>query len=309
MMFELAHLRCFVAVAEDLHFGRAAARLHVTQAPLSRQIQALETALDARLFDRTSRTVRLTPAGTRFLPEARRLLRLADAAALEARRTARGEAGTVALGFTAASGYEFLPRLIQAFRIDAPGIDLVLKEMVSAEQIDSLAAGRLDVALVRPTYNRRAFDGLCVVREPLLLAVPAEHPLATAAEVRVADLDRLPIVTYSPYEARYFYDLLARVFAEAGVSPAYAQHVSQVHSIMGLVKAGIGVALVPRAAATLRFEGVHLRPITADALPNVELHAIWRASADDPAVATLRATLRRLADPARQSAEKSREVG
>lgn len=295
-MFELSHLRCFVAVAEELHFGRAAARLNLTQPPLSRQIQLLEHTLDVRLLDRTSRSVALTRAGHNFLPEARRLLRLAEGAALAARRTASGEEGSITLGFTAASGYEFLPRLIKTFRTEAPGIDLVLKEMVSADQLDSLTAGRIDVGLVRPSFNRRELASLCVVREPLLLAAPEDHPLATAPEVSVADLDRQPIVTFSPYEARYFYDLLATIFANAGITPHYAQHISQVHSIMGLVKAGIGLALVPRAALNLGFEGVVLRPIAIDARTIVELYAVWRPSNTNPAVATLQKTLRELAE-------------
>jgi DNA-binding transcriptional LysR family regulator len=295
-MFELSHLRCFVAVAEELHFGRAAARLNLTQPPLSRQIQLLEHTLDVRLLDRTSRSVALTRAGHSFLPEARRLLRLAEGAALAARRTASGEEGAITLGFTAASGYEFLPRLIKTFRTETPGIDLVLKEMVSADQLDSLTAGRIDVGLVRPSFNRRELASLCVVREPLLLAAPEDHPLAVAPEVSIADLDRQPIVTFSPYEARYFYDLLATIFANAGITPHYAQHISQVHSIMGLVKAGIGLALVPRAALNLGFQGVVLRPIAIDARTIVELHAVWRPSNTNPAVATLQKTLRELAE-------------
>ena len=295
-MFELSHLRCFVAVAEELHFGRAAARLNLTQPPLSRQIQLLEHTLDVRLLDRTSRSVTLTRAGLNFLPEARRLLRLAEGAALAARRTAIGEAGSVTLGFTAVSGYEFLPRLIKTFRAQAPDIDIVLKEMVSSDQLESLTAGRIDVGLVRPSFNRREFGSLCVVREPLLLAAPEDHPLAIAAEVRLADLDRQPIVTYSPYEARYFYDLLATIFAHAAIMPHYAQHISQVHSILGLVKAGIGLALVPRSALNLRFDGVVLRPIAIDPRFTVELYAAWRPGNSNPALLTLQKTLRQVAD-------------
>lgn len=293
-MFELSHLRCFVAVAEELHFGRAAARLNLTQPPLSRQIQLLEHTLDVRLLERTSRSVSLTRAGHSFLPEARRLLRLAEGAALAARRTASGDVGSITLGFTAASGYDFLPRLITQFREAAPGIDLVLKEMVSTDQFESLTAGLLDVGLVRPTFNRREVVSLCVVREPLLVAAPEGHPLTGSAEVQLAELDRQPMVTYSPYEARYFYDLLATLFATAGITPRYVQHISQVHSILGLVKAGLGLALVPRAARNLRFEGVALRPLATGASPTVELHAIWRPSNTNPAIPALRRTLQTL---------------
>lgn len=290
-MFELSHLRCFVAVAEELHFGRAAARLNLTQPPLSRQIQLLEHVLDVRLLDRTSRSVSLTHAGRSFLPEARRLLRLAEAAALAARRTASGAGGSITLGFTAASGYDFLPRLIKSFRAAAPDIDLELKEMISADQFEALTAGRIDVGLVRPTFNRREVHSACVVREPLLLAAPEDHPLATAPQVHLADLDRQPLVTYSPYEARYFYDLLATLFASTGITPHYVQHISQVHSILGLVKARIGLALVPRAARNLRFEGVVLRPLALEPTSIVELHAIWKPTNTNPAITTLCDTL------------------
>ncbi len=299
-MFELSHLRCFVAVAEELHFGRAAARLNLTQPPLSRQIQLLEHTLDVRLLERTSRSVSLTRAGHSFLPEARRLLRLAEGAALAARRTASGDVGSITLGFTAASGYDFLPRLITHFRSAAPGIDLVLKEMVSTDQFESLTSGLIDVGLVRPTFNRREVVSLCVVREPLLLAAPSGHPLTSAAEVQLADLDRQPMVTYSPYEARYFYDLLATLFATAGITPRYVQHISQVHSILGLVKAGIELALVPRAARNLGFDGVALRPLAPGTSPTVELHAIWRPANANPAIATLHATLQRLVSKSEQ---------
>jgi len=293
-MFELAQLRCFVAVAEELHFGRAAARLNLTQPPLSRQIQLLEHVLEVRLFERTSRSVALTRAGESFLPEARRLLRFAEGAALAARRTARGEAGSINFGFTAASGYEFLPRLITLFRERAPDIDLVLREMVSADQIEALTSGRVDIGLVRPPFNRREFDSLCVVREPLLLAIPAGHPLATANAVSLSDLDRRAFVTYSPYEARYFYDLLVTIFREARVSPVYVQYISQIHSILGLVKAGLGLALVPRAAANLRFEGVVLRDIAIAPERIAELHMAWRCNNANPAIETLIAVTREM---------------
>lgn len=286
-MFELGQLRCFVAVAEELHFGRAARRLNLTQPPLSRQIQLLEHALEVRLFERTSRSVVLTPAGTGFLPEARRLLRLAEGAALAAKRTARGEAGSLSIGFTAVTGYDFLPRLLTGFRAAAPGIDILLREMVSADQLEALSTGRIDVGLIRPPFSRAELDSLCVLREPLLLAAPAGHALAKARDVRLADLDGQPLITYSPYEARYFYDLLATIFSDAGVSPSYVQHIGQIHSILGLVKAELGLALVPQAAENLRFRGVVLRPIAIDSHRLAELHLAWRRDNRNPAIPVL----------------------
>jgi DNA-binding transcriptional LysR family regulator len=286
-MFDLIQLRCFVAVAEALHFGRAAERLNMTQPPLSRQIQILERILEVKLFERTSRSVRLTPAGRSFLPEARRLLRLAEAAALSAKRTARGEAGSVSLGFTAVSGYGFLTKLIPDFRARLPDIDLELKEMVTADQVEALVGGRIDVGLLRPPVDRRTFKSFRVVCEPLLLAVPSDHPLADAETPTLADLDRQPLVMYSPYESRYFYDLLAAIFAEADISPQYVQHISQIHSVLALVRAGLGAALVPKAAENLHFQGVVLRAINAGRSHPVELYAAWRPQNSNPSMPLL----------------------
>lgn len=296
-MFELGQLRCFVAVAEELHFGRAAARLNLTQPPLSRQIQLLEHALDVQLLERTSRVVRLSHAGANFLPEARRLLRLAESAALAARRSALGEAGSVNLGFTAASGYDFLPRLITGFREEAPEIDLVLREMVSADQIEALTFGRIDIGLLRPPFNRREFGSLCVVREPLLLAAPSGHRLALAEKVELTDLDRENFVGYSPYESRYFYDLVVSIFAASGVVPNYVQYMSQMHSILGLVRAGLGVSLVPAATANLRMDGVVLRELDIDPSRIVELHLAWREPTANPAAQRLIRFVRAFTQP------------
>ena len=282
-MFELSQLRCFVAAAEELHFGRAAERLHMTQPPLSRQIQILERILGVQLLQRTSRVVQLTPAGRTFLPEARRILHLAESAAVSTRRTAAGEAGSVAIGFTAAAGYSFLPQLITVARQRLPGVDFILQEMVTAEQVEALASHRIDVAFLRPPV-RREFESIRVLREPLLAALPADHRLARGRLPTLGDFDHQPLITYSPYEARYFYDLLAAIFAKAGVAPQYVQHMSQVHAILALVRAGLGAALVPAAAASLRFEGVALRPIETRPARPVELFLVWERNNDNPAL-------------------------
>jgi DNA-binding transcriptional LysR family regulator len=287
-MFELSQLRCFVALAEELHFGRAAARMHMTQPPLSRQIQLLEHHIGTQLLARNSRNVRLTPAGRGFLPEAREILRLAESASLTARRVSRGEAGTVTIGFTASSGYRFLPGLILVCRKQLPDVDLNLKEMVTLEQVAALASGRLDLALLRPNAATADFETRCVAREPLVLALAENHPLAHGRPPTLADFDHAPFLTYSPVEARYFHDLVASTFARAGVHPHYTQHVTQIHSILAFVKAGLGAALVPEAATSLRFAGVVFRPVDKirPARP-VELFMAWKNDNDNPALATL----------------------
>jgi len=290
-VFELSQLRCFIAVAEELHFGRAAARLNMTQPPLSRQVQLLEHALDILLLERTSRSVRLTSAGRAFLAEARRIIVLADGAALAARRVARGELGSIAIGGTAAASYSLVPRLLAFTASQLPGIDVVLREMVTAEQMEALAAGRLDLGLVRQPFDPRVVEAVCIQRERLLLAVPRGHALATGREPAIADLDRQPLIMWSPVEARYFYDLVIGLCAAAGVAPAHVQYITQTHTMLALVGAGLGLALVPEAARSLHFDRVVLRPVRARRPAWAELHLVWRRDNSNPALPLFRDTV------------------
>lgn len=284
---ELHQLRCFVAVAEELHFGRAAQRLNMTQPPLSRQIQLLEHALGAALFARSSRSVRLSAAGAAFLPDARRLLRLADTAAQHARRIAGGQAGRLRIGFTAASAYRFLPDLITALRARLPEVDLVLQEMVSGAQTEALAAGQIDAGLLRPPVAQAGFATMRVDAEPLLAAVPARHALARQSALHLSDLEGQDFVMYAPDESRYFHDLLVMLFTAANVRPRFVQQLGQIHSMLAMVRAGLGVALVPAAAAALRYHDVRLRPIVLTRAAPVELFLAWRPGAVSGPLATL----------------------
>ena len=284
--FELRQLRCFVAAAEELHFGRAAARMNMTQPPLSRQIQLLEHVLGVKLLDRTSRAVKLTPAGRVFLLEARRILRLTESAALATRRIASGEAGTITLGFTAASGYSFLPRLLLQRASHAPNIDVALKEMVSSEQVDSLLTGRIDVGLLRPPITRSEFTTLKVASERLVAALPFGDPRLGEASLTLKDFaPPSPLIMYAPDGARYFHDMLAGLFKAEGIAPVTIQSLSQIHSMLALVRAGIGAALVPEAAMSLHFDDVHFRPVETSPPQPVELYAAWRTDNDNPALA------------------------
>jgi DNA-binding transcriptional LysR family regulator len=294
-MFDLSQLRCFVTVAEELHFGRAAARLNMTQPPLSRQIQVLEHIVEAELLERTSRSVRLTPAGRSFLPEARRILKLAESASQVARRIAMGKTGSIKIGFTAATAYEFLPVLIAACRAGLPEVDLSLKEMVSGDQLEALSSGQIDAGLVRPPIARTEFASMRVASEPLLVAAPEGHPLTAAATVSPQDLDGQPFVMYSPYESRYFHDLLVTLFTRADVLPRYVQHLSQIHSILAMVRAGLGLAIVPEAAASLDFKGVALRPLRLRAPAQVELFLVWQRAHENPLLPSLIEIARTLA--------------
>jgi DNA-binding transcriptional LysR family regulator len=284
-MFEFNHLRCFVAVAEELHFGRAARRLNMTQPPLSRQIQLLEHLLEAQLFERSHRRVALTAAGRTFLPEARRLLQLAEGAAMSIRRVSEGDAGAVTIGFTAASGYGFLPRVFQELKAQLPDVDVALREAVTSAQLDALAAGRIDIGLVRPPVRRAAFEFRIVLREPMILALPPNHRFAGRATIDLAELGDDPLISYSPFEARYFHDLVLRLFGAAGAQPAVTQHVSQIHSALALVRIGLGVALAPEAARQLHFEGVSYCGIRSAGGHLAELGAVWRRDNENPAAA------------------------
>ena len=281
-MFELSQLRCFVATAEELHFGRAAQRLNMTQPPLSRQVQLLERILGVTLLDRTSRSVRLTPAGRAFLLEARRILRLAESAALATRRIAVGDAGQIAIGFTAASGYNFLPSLVILSRARLPNADLTLREMVTREQVEALLTGRIDIGLVRPPMERAEFATARVLTEPLVAALPTGDARLAKASLTLADFDDAPLIMYSAEGAGYFHNMLTTLFDANGVTPQYVQHVTQIHSMLALVHAGLGAALVPEAAMSLHFDDVQFRPVATTPVRPVELYMAWRKDNDSP---------------------------
>lgn len=296
-VFTLNQLESFVAVAETLHYGRAAERLSISQPPLSRRIQLLERELGVELFDRTGRAVRLTTAGRSFLGDARRILGLSEQATLTVRRVPTGETGTVAMGFTASSAHSVLDAFVAAARTRLPGVDLVLRERVSGIQLEELRSGELDLVLVRPPVRGTELVHRPLYREPLLAAIPAQHPLAAPDHrLHVHDLDGEPFVMYSPAEARYFYEVLVGVFRSAGIAPRYVQHLSQVHTILALVRAGLGLALVPRAAEAFGLDGVVLRPVHGIDGEPVELVAAWRADDDNPALRAIRELLLEVAD-------------
>src|SRR5919199_400133 len=210
MAFTLEQLRGFVAVADELHFGRAAARLKMTQPPLSRQIQKLERVGGAQLLERDNRRVTLTAAGQVFLVEARRLLGLADSAPELARRVSSGASGVVRIGFTAASTYGILGRLLNDLAQELPDVDVDLAEMVTREQVAGLLNEEVDLGLGRPPFDEDAFGHRLLHREALLVAAPMGHRLLELGRpVTAADLASTPVVMHSPTQAKYFYDLVA----------------------------------------------------------------------------------------------------
>jgi DNA-binding transcriptional LysR family regulator len=288
MSFTLEQLRGFVAVAEEGNFGRAAARLRITQPPLSRQVQKLERALDVQLLVRTPRAVLLTPAGEAFLPEARRILGLAEAAPITARNAARGTAGTLRIGFTAISALTVLGTWIRTITQHLPAVELRLTEMVTRDQVDALLAGDIHVGLARGVPASEVLNTRRVHVESLILACPRGHGLAELGRPpSLTDIGRHDVVTYTPIAARYLQELVISVFHGAGVEPHYVQQVSQVHSLLALVDAGVGVGLVPRSAARLRLPNLAFTEIAGLSPDIVETHCVWRAGHDNPALDSL----------------------
>jgi DNA-binding transcriptional LysR family regulator len=282
-MFELFQLRCFVVVAEELHFGRAAARLFMTQPPLSRQIQLLEHALGVKLLERSTRLVTLTAAGKSFYSNAVHLLKQADQAAIEAKRIDKGQTGRVVLGFTAVAGYDLIPRLLSAARTGLPEVDIVLKEMVSMDQIAALASNVIDLGFVRPLNTKHSFSTELVSSEPLMLAVHASHPLARRRSIHPADLKSEQLIMHSPDEGKYFYNLITGLMASSGVRPNYVQHLEQNHTILALVRAGLGAAIVPASAKHLQFQNIVFKSLWENQV-RAEIYLAWRADSHNPAL-------------------------
>ncbi len=299
-MFELKQLQCFVAVGEELHFGRAARRLHMTQPPLSRQVQMLEHELQIELLSRTSRSVRLTPAGRVFLEEARHILALSSNSMADARRIARGESGLIKMGFTAGSSYRHLPKMLAKANATLKDVTIVLQEMVTMHQLEALRSNRLDFGLLRLPIDQRGFEIACIAREPLLLALPKGHRLASGRTPKMTELDKEAFITFAPIDGRYFYELIDGLFQRASITPRYVQHVSQIHSILALVGAGIGIALVPQTSQALHFDGVVFRRLQGTQV-FAELYLAWRNDNENPAAPAFRdLIIKQFALPSRQ---------
>jgi DNA-binding transcriptional LysR family regulator len=288
---ELRLLRYFMTVAEEMHFGRAAARLAMTQPPLSQAIRALEDALGVALFVRTKRTVELTPVGKDLLPEVRRLLASADELRPLAQSLARGEAGVLSLAFVSTADYGLLPALLREFGARYPGVRLQLTEATSDVQIEELVAGRIDAGLVIPPLPPRhamALSYLPIAREPLVIAMSEEQSRELGpdadAPVDLRELAAAPLVVFPRRLAPGLYDIIMGCYGVAGLAPRIGQEAIQMQTIVSLVSAGMGVALVPESLRHLRRTGVVYRPLLG-AEPAVETGLVWRTAEVSPVLA------------------------
>ncbi|MGV0024945.1 LysR family transcriptional regulator [Phormidesmis priestleyi] len=272
---ELRHLRYFVTLAEELHFGRAAERLHIAQPPLSQQIRQLETELGFSLFYRTKRTVRLTDAGQIFLLESQRILSQLRHAIALGQQVSRGEIGQLTIGFVSSAAYNVLPPILQAFRAQVPGVTLALHELTTAQQPQWLQEGRIDIGLFRPPVESNGCQVETIFQESLTLALPETHPLTQQKKVSVRSLIGEPFIVFPRAVAPGLYDPIISLCQQAGFSPIVAQEAIQMQTIVSLVAAEMGVAIVPASLQQLQRPGVTYRPL-AEVTPQVAIALIWR---------------------------------
>ena len=281
--------RCFIAVARDLHFGRAAERLQLTQPAVSRHVQSLERGLGVPLFVRSSRQVSLTPAGRAFLPQAERYLQVAGDAVTAARSAAAGRLGTVRIGFTVLTALSVLGGWVIRLKQQLPGIDFILMEMVTLEQLAALESGRLDLAVVRGKTYRRGIVSETVQREHLVLATPKGQPLSEQiSDPSLEEIAEFEMIEISPTNAPSLNDTVGSLFRVRGIVPTFTITASQVHTAIALVDAGLGSAIVPASAGRLELPGVMFRSIADDDLPESELRLAWREDYENPATRAAR---------------------
>ena len=296
MNIELRQLRYFVAVAEENHFGRAAARLHMTQPPLSQAIQSLEAALGSSLFQRTKRSVALTPAGAALLPEARRMLQQAAALPDLARRASSGESGLLTLSFVSTADYSVLPPLLREFRENHPQVHIELREATTDVQLEDLLQGRIDAGLLIPPLTDKAraeLEYMTVLSEPLVLAAPqGTRALRGKAAATLKEVADMPLIIFPRRIAPALYDAILGCFRDAGLTPRIGQEAIQMQTIVGLVSAGMGVALVPQSVSNLKRPGVEYKPLASKGMP-VETGLAWRRDNMSPVLRNFLELLRK----------------
>jgi DNA-binding transcriptional LysR family regulator len=294
---ELRHLRYFRAVAEELHFGRAADRLHIAQPPLSQQIRQLERELGVTLLARSTRRVELTPAGSAYLNRAVAILDAVDDATEQAQRIAEGVEGRLAIGCVGSATYSLLPQLVRALREQLPGVEVSVRgEMLAPAQVTALLSGEIDLALLRPPVAQSGVLLETVRRDRLLAALPEGHALATRDELSITDLRDEEFVAHAGHGRSVMNSVLTAMCADAGFVPRLRHEVEETSTLVTLVAAGLGVAIVPDPTAALDIAGVRYRPLIPDRL-GVDLVAARAVQANSPLIERVLTILRQVARP------------
>ncbi|MBE9159880.1 LysR family transcriptional regulator [Nodosilinea sp. LEGE 06152] len=282
---ELRHLHYFIAVAEELHFSRAAERLHISQPPLSQQIRDLEEELEVKLFERTKRQVHLTEAGNVFLERSYRVLAQLEQAIAATQRIGRGEVGRLAIGFVGSAMYTVLPEILRAFREQFPAVELQLHELTTAQQIQALHDKQVDVGIVRSAISEPGLSVECFLPESLVLALPETHPLSAQTQVSLSTLADELFVLFPAKMGPVFYEQIIDTCQQAGFRPKVAQEAIQMETIVGLVAAGLGIAIVPASLQNFHRGGVIYRTLKEE-IPNTGLYLTWRRHDSLPVVKT-----------------------
>ena len=293
---EFRHLRCFTVLAEELHFGRAAQRLAMTQPPLSMTIQQLEADVGARLFERNSRGVALTAAGLAFLPRAQALLEQAALAAREARDVGQGLAGQLQIGFAGTVLYRGLPQVLRAFAAAHPKLRLALRELSSSEQLVELVHDRLDLGFVHTTRVPASFSQILVSSQPFVACLPVGHALARRRRLPLVQLQGEPFAVVSRAVSPDYHERILGLCADAGFSPEIRYELRHWLSVVSLVSQGLGVALVPAALQQAGLPGAVFVPLDGET-PPYETHCLWKTDRDQAALAAFLDAVRAFAQP------------
>jgi len=274
---ELRHLRYFLAMVDTLNFTKAAARLHIAQPPLSRQIRDLEEELSVTLFDRSGKRVELSAAGQVFAERARQILAAADSAVIDSQRAQRGEIGRLAIGFFEHTAYTLLPPILREFRQRFPGVNVELRWFPVVEQVNALSRGDVDLAFVRPVSNLDPLNKQLILEEPFVLALADDNPLAGKRQVSIAECAQHRVINFTQALAPDYHAIIARLCALGGFAPSVLSEVGQVYTALGLVSSGFGVAIVPASVQRVRVENVVYRPLKERA-PKSETLLAWKHS-------------------------------
>lgn len=258
---ELRHPKYFIAVAEELHFGRAAARLKISQPALSKQIKELEAELEAQLLWRTNREVRLTPAGVSFLRHAREVLSQIQRSITEAHSVARGDLGSLEIGYLSSASPRIIPRVVKAFKAQYPKVDMRLHMIMPPNHLSDVRNSKVDFLFVALPVDAPDLVIEKIVEEPMLLAIPESHPLAARARISFKTLDGVPLVVWPRYLAPDHYDRLVKYFKDAGARFNSVLETFPLNSMVSAVAAGIGVTLVPDCSRDNPQKGVVYRKL------------------------------------------------